>query len=264
MPGMMDTILNLGLNDATAEGLAKKTQNPRFAYDAYRRFIAMYADVALGVKKDKFESALDEARGRVAKAKGIDASRMNTEELKRKVPDAELPAEELKQLVAQFKAIVKKETEKDFPGDPKAQLLGAIDAVFKSWNNHRAVIYRRMNDIPDSWGTACNVQAMVFGNLGETSATGVAFTRDPSTGEKRLYGEWLPNAQGEDVVAGIRTPMPILASRGQEDQSLEHRMPAAYKDLVAICTKLESHFRDMQDLEFTIQDGKLYMQAIRN
>jgi pyruvate, orthophosphate dikinase len=264
MPGMMDTILNLGLNDATAEGLAKRTQNPRFAYDAYRRFLAMYSDVALGVKKEKFDHALDEARVRAAKAKGIDTGRLNSEELKRKVPDAELPAEELKQLVTTFKAIVKAETGKDFPTDPKAQLAGAIEAVFKSWQNHRAVVYRRMNDIPDSWGTACNVQAMVFGNLGETSATGVAFTRDPSTGERRLYGEWLPNAQGEDVVAGIRTPMPILANRGQENQSLEHRMPEAFKDLVAICAKLETHFRDMQDLEFTIQSGKLYMLQCRN
>jgi pyruvate,orthophosphate dikinase len=264
MPGMMDTILNLGLNDATAEGLAKKTQNPRFAYDAYRRFVAMYSEVALGVKKDKFERVLDDVRAKVAKAKGIDASRMNTEEMKRRVPDADLPADELKQAVTAFKKIVKDETGKDFPSDPKVQLLGAIDAVFKSWNNHRAIVYRRMNDIPDTWGTACNVQAMVFGNLGDTSATGVAFTRDPSTGEKRLYGEWLPNAQGEDVVAGIRTPMPILANRGQEDHSLEHRMPGAYKDLVAICAKLESHFRDMQDLEFTIQDGKLYMLQCRS
>jgi pyruvate,orthophosphate dikinase len=264
MPGMMDTILNLGLNDATAEGLAKKTQNPRFAYDAYRRFVAMYADVALGVKKDKFEHALDEARTKLATAKGIDMTRLNSEELKRKVPDSELPADVLKALVATFKAIVKKETGKDFPSDPKMQLWGAVDAVFKSWDNHRAVVYRRMNDIPDAWGTACNVQAMVFGNLGDTSATGVAFTRDPSTGEKRLYGEWLPNAQGEDVVAGIRTPMPILANRGQEKDSLEHRMPEAYKALTAICAKLEAHFHDMQDLEFTIQAGKLYMLQCRS
>ena len=264
MPGMMDTILNLGLNDATAEGLARKTQNPRFAYDAYRRFVAMFADVALGVKKERFELVLDEARSRTAAAKGVDTSRLNNEELKRKVPDADLPAEELKQLVTTFKEIVKKETGKDFPSDPKTQLAGAIAAVFKSWQNHRAVVYRRMNDIPDSWGTACNVQAMVFGNLDETSATGVAFTRDPSTGEKRLYGEWLPNAQGEDVVAGIRTPMAILATRGQESQSLEHRMPEAFKELVAICAKLEAHFRDVQDLEFTIQSGKLYMLQCRS
>ena len=264
MPGMMDTILNLGLNDATAEGLATKTQNPRFAYDAYRRFVAMYSDVALGVKKDHFERALDEARARVAHAKKIDATRMNGEELKRKVPDSDLPAEELKGLVTAFKAIVKKETGKDFPSDPKAQLWGAIEAVFKSWNNHRAIVYRRMNDVPDAWGTACNVQAMVFGNLGDTSATGVAFTRDPSSGEKRLYGEWLPNAQGEDVVAGIRTPMPIVApNKAQAEQSLEARMPQAFKELSEICAKLEKHFRDMQDLEFTIQSGKLYMLQCR-
>jgi pyruvate,orthophosphate dikinase len=264
MPGMMDTILNLGLNDATAEGLAKKTGSPRFAYDAYRRFVAMYGDVALGVKKDKFEHALDEARTKVAASKGIDMTRLNSEELKRKVPDSELPPDALKQLVATFKAIVKKETGKDFPSDPKMQLWGAVVAVFKSWDNHRAVVYRRMNDIPDSWGTACNVQAMVFGNLGDTSATGVAFTRDPSTGEKRLYGEWLPNAQGEDVVAGIRTPMPILANRGQEKDSLEQRMPEAFKELTGICAKLEAHFHDMQDLEFTIQAGKLYMLQCRS
>jgi pyruvate,orthophosphate dikinase len=264
MPGMMDTILNLGLNDATAEGLAKRTQNPRFAYDAYRRFVAMYSDVALGVKKEHFDKALDEVRSKVAREKGVDASRMNSEELKRKIPDSELPADDLKALVATFKAIVKKESGKDFPTDPKAQLLGALDAVFKSWNNHRAIVYRRMHDIPDAWGTACNVQAMVFGNMGDSSATGVAFTRDPSTGEKRLYGEWLPNAQGEDVVAGIRTPMPILPNRGQEKDSLEQRMPEAHKILVGICQKLEQHFRDMQDLEFTIQDGKLYMLQCRN
>jgi pyruvate,orthophosphate dikinase len=264
MPGMMDTILNLGLNDATAEGLAKKTQNARFAYDAYRRFVAMYADVALGVKKEHFEHALDDARLRVAKAKSIDTTRMNSEELKRKLPDSELPAEELKQLVTSFKAIVKKETGKDFPSDPKAQLWGAIEAVFKSWNNHRAIVYRRMHDVPDDWGTACNVQAMVFGNLGDTSATGVAFTRDPSTGERRIYGEWLPNAQGEDVVAGIRTPMPLVApNKAQAEQSLEARMPEPFKELSAICQKLELHFRDMQDLEFTIQSGKLYMLQCR-
>jgi pyruvate,orthophosphate dikinase len=268
MPGMMDTILNLGLNDATAEGMAKRTQNPRFVYDAYRRFVSMYSDVALGVKKEHFEHALEEARGRVAKTKGIDTTRINTEELKRKVPDSELPAEELKALVGIFKGIVEKQTGKPFPSEPKAQLWGAIEAVFGSWMNQRAIVYRRMNDIPDSWGTACNVQAMVFGNLGETSATGVAFTRDPSTGEKRLYGEWLPNAQGEDVVAGIRTPMPLSDGpnneKGREHESLEHRMPAAHADLVKIADKLEAHFHDMQDLEFTIQDGKLYMLQCRS
>ena len=263
MPGMMDTILNLGMNDAVAEGLAKKTNNPRFAYDAYRRFIAMYADVALGVKKTLFEQAFDEARGRLAAERGIDVTRINSEELKRKLPDAEVPEGELKKVVLAYKAIVKKETGKDFPTDPKAQLFGAIDAVFQSWNNHRALVYRRMHDIPDTWGTACTVQAMVFGNLGDTSATGVAFTRDPSTGENKLYGEWLPNAQGEDVVAGIRTPMPLRTAPAQEQPSLEQKMPEAFKELSAICQKLEKHFRDMQDVEFTVQGGKLFMLQCR-
>ncbi|MDB5216420.1 MAG: Pyruvate,phosphate dikinase, partial [Myxococcaceae bacterium] len=209
MPGMMDTILNLGLNDETMKGLAERTGNARFALDAYRRFIAMYSDVALGVKRDNFEAALDEARGRVGKDKGIDATRLNAEELRRKVTDADIPEAELVKVVARFKEIVKEKTGQDFPTDPKKQLWGAIEAVFHSWSNHRAVVYRKMHDIPESWGTACNVQAMVFGNLGDTSATGVAFTRDPSTGERILYGEWLPNAQGEDVVAGTRTPMPL-------------------------------------------------------
>ena len=196
MPVMMDTILNLGLNDAVTRGLAKKTNNPRFAYDAYRRFIAMYADVALGVQRTLFDQAVEDARGRLATARGIDVTRINAEELKRRLPDAELPAEEWEHIATTFLAIVKKETGKDFPSDPRAQLAGAIGAVFGSWNNHRAVVYRRMNEIPDSWGTACTVQAMVFGNLGDTSATGVAFSRNPATGEKKLYGEWLPNAQG--------------------------------------------------------------------
>lgn len=278
MPGMMDTILNLGLNEATCRGLAERTKNPRFALDAYRRFIAMYADVALGVSREHFEHALDEARGRVAKEKGIDASRLNAEELRRKVTDADIPEGELVKVVAAFKAIVKDKTGSDFPEDPRAQLWGAIGAVFESWNNHRAIVYRRMHDIPDTWGTACNVQAMVFGNLGDTSATGVAFTRDPSTGERVLYGEWLPNAQGEDVVAGIRTPMPIRAedprlakgaggagaSEQRANDSLERRMPDAFRTLVSIGEKLEQHFRDMQDLEFTIQDGKLFMLQCRS
>jgi pyruvate,orthophosphate dikinase len=264
MPGMMDTILNLGLNDETAAGLAKRTNNPRFAYDAYRRFISMHASVALGVKKEHFDQAFEEARGRVAQARGIDRTRMNAEELKRKLPDSEVPVEELKQVVLRFKEIVKKETGHDFPADPRAQLWTAIEAVFKSWGNQRAVFYRRMHDIPDDWGTACNVQAMVFGNLGDSSATGVAFSRDPSTGEKRVYGEWLPNAQGEDVVAGIRTPMPILPRPGgRGEESLEQKMPSAFKELVGVCAKLEAHFRDMQDLEFTIQEGKLYMLQCR-
>ena len=263
MPGMMDTILNLGLNDAVAEGLAARTKSPRFAYDAYRRFVAMHASIALGVSREPFEHALDETRARVATAKGIDRTRLNAEELKRAVPDSDIPAEELRALVTRFKAIVKKETGRDFPTDPREQLWQAIEAVFKSWNNHRAIVYRRMHDIPDDWGTACNVQAMVFGNLGETSATGVAFTRDPSTGEKKLYGEWLPNAQGEDVVAGIRTPLPIRSVGRGPDLSLETRMPDAYRELSRIAATLEKHFRDMQDLEFTIQDGKLYMLQCR-
>jgi pyruvate,orthophosphate dikinase len=260
MPGMMDTILNLGLNDETMKGLAERTGNARFALDAYRRFIAMYSDVALGVKRDNFEAALDEARGRVGKDKGIDATRLNAEELRRKVTDADIPEAELVKVVARFKEIVKEKTGKDFPTDPKAQLWGAIEAVFHSWSNHRAVVYRKMHDIPESWGTACNVQAMVFGNLGDTSATGVAFTRDPSTGERILYGEWLPNAQGEDVVAGTRTPMPLRTA----DNSLEKLMPEPFEQLVQIAAKLEKHFRDLQDLEFTIQEGKLYMLQCRS
>ena len=265
MPGMMDTILNLGMNAAVAEGLAKKTGNPRFVFDSYRRFIAMYADVALGVSKALFERAVEEARGRTAKAKGIDVTRINAEELKRRLPDAELPAEEWKLIAAEFLEIVKKATGKDFPSDPKEQLAGAIDAVFRSWKNHRAVIYRRMNDIPDTWGTACSVQGMVFGNMGDTSATGVAFSRDPSSGEKKLYGEWLPNAQGEDVVAGIRTPLPLSGKESKDPThpSLQQKMPEAYEELAKTCAKLESHFRDMQDVEFTIQTGKLYMLQCR-
>ena len=265
MPGMMDTILNLGLNDTTAKGLIERTQNPRFVYDAYRRFVAMYADVALDVKREHFERALDEVRAVIAKDKNIDATRLNAEELRRTVTDADIPAEHLEKLVATFKGIVKEHTNKDFPEDPKEQLWWAIRAVFGSWMNPRAIVYRKMNDIPESWGTACNIQAMVFGNLGDTSATGVAFTRDPSTGERALYGEWLPNAQGEDVVAGIRTPMPICAIPGKdEEKALERLMPEAFKTLVSIANRLEKHFRDMQDLEFTIQDGQLFMLQCRS
>ena len=264
MPGMMDTILNLGLNDATAKGLVERTGNKRFVFDAYRRFVAMYADVALGVSREYFEHALDEVRARIAKDRGIDATRLNGEELRRKVTDADIPADALEELVGTFKAIVKDKTKKDFPDDPKEQLWWAIRAVFNSWMNQRAIVYRKMHDIPESWGTACNIQAMVFGNLGETSATGVAFTRDPSTGERVLYGEWLPNAQGEDVVAGIRTPMPIRVTGKNDDESLERRMPEAFKTLVSIGARLEKHFRDMQDLEFTIQEGHLYMLQCRS
>src|SRR5579872_3898745 len=264
MPGMMDTILNLGMNDAVAEGLAARTASPRFAFDAYRRFVAMHAGIALGVPREPFEEALDLARARVAAAKSIDRTRLNAEELKRAVPDADIPADELRMLVKAFKGAVRKETGRDFPADAREQLWQAISAVFKSWNNHRAVVYRRMHEIPDDWGTACNVQAMVFGNLGETSATGVAFTRDPSTGDKELYGEWLPNAQGEDVVAGIRTPLPIRASGRSGTDALEAKMPDAFRELERIASTLERHFRDMQDLEFTIQSGKLYMLQCRN
>ncbi|MEO8796570.1 MAG: pyruvate, phosphate dikinase, partial [Polyangiaceae bacterium] len=261
MPGMMDTILNLGLNDETAEGLAKKSDDARFAYDAYRRFITMYSEVALGLHREPFDQALERVRLKVAEAKGVDTSRSNSEELKRKVPDSDIPADDLKALVVELKALVKKESGSDFPADARVQLQGAIRAVFESWNNHRAIVYRRMQDIPDSWGTACTIQAMVFGNLGDTSATGVAFTRNPSTGEKKLFGEWLPNAQGEDVVAGIRTPLHI---DGDEADTLEKKMPAPFKMLTGICDKLEAHFHDMQDLEFTIQNGKLYMLQCRS
>jgi pyruvate,orthophosphate dikinase len=264
MPGMMDTILNLGLNEATAKALVERTGNKRFVYDAYRRFVAMYADVALGVSREHFEHVLDETRAKIAADRKIDTSRLNSEELRRKVTDAEIPADDLEALVGKFKAIVKEKTKKPFPEDPKEQLWWAIRAVFNSWTNHRAVVYRKMHDIPESWGTACNVQAMVFGNLGDTSATGVAFTRDPATGERVLYGEWLPNAQGEDVVAGIRTPMPIRATPKNAEESLEKRMPDAFKTLVSIGARLEKHFRDMQDLEFTIQDGQLYMLQCRS
>jgi pyruvate,orthophosphate dikinase len=277
MPGMMDTILNLGLTDAIADALAARTGNARFAFDAYRRFLSMHSTVALGVNREPFDRALEEVRARVATARGIDRTRLNAEELKRRVPDADLPADELRALGATYRAIVKRETGRDFPNDAREQLWQAIAAVFESWNNHRAVVYRRMHDIPHDWGTACNVQAMVFGNLGDTSATGVAFTRDPSTGDKKLYGEWLPNAQGEDVVAGIRTPLPLRPPRGRTgsaaeapgaagnkaDESLEARMPESYAELARIAETLERHFRDMQDLEFTIQSGKLYMLQCR-
>jgi len=239
MPGMMDTILNLGLNDQVVEAFAAKTQNPRFAYDSYRRFIQMYSDVVMEVGKKYFEELIDEMKH----AKGITL-------------DTDLTADDLKELANQFKAEYKAKLGQDFPQDAKAQLMGAIKAVFRSWNNDRAIYYRRMNDIPGSWGTAVNVQSMVFGNMGDTSGTGVAFTRNPSTGEKKLYGEFLMNAQGEDVVAGIRTPQTI-------DQ-LRDIMPEVYSQFVDIANKLETHYRDMQDMEFTIEDKTLYMLQTRN
>ncbi|MCL2631078.1 MAG: pyruvate, phosphate dikinase, partial [Firmicutes bacterium] len=239
MPGMMDTILNLGLNDMAAEGLANRTGNPRFAYDCYRRFIQMYSDVVVGVGKSFFEKIIDEVKER----KGIKL-------------DTELTAEDLKELIGEYKAFYKAEKGSEFPQDPKVQLIGATEAVFKSWNNHRAIVYRRMHDIPGEWGTAVNIQSMVFGNMGDTSGTGVAFTRNPSTGENKLYGEYLMNAQGEDVVAGIRTPNPIA--------QLEQSNPRVYNEFVAITKKLEKHYKDMQDMEFTIEDGTLYMLQTRN
>jgi len=239
MPGMMDTILNLGLNDVVVEGLAKLTNNPRFAYDSYRRFIHMFSDVVMGIEKNKFEHLLEEMK----KNKGVKL-------------DTELDANDLKQLVEQYKELYKKEIGTEFPQDPKEQLIKAVEAVFRSWNNPRAIYYRRMNDIPSDWGTAVNVQEMVYGNMGEDSGTGVAFTRNPSTGEKKLYGEFLMNAQGEDVVAGIRTPQSI-------DQ-LKETNPAAYEQFVKIANILEKHYRDMQDMEFTIERGKLFMLQTRN
>ena len=239
MPGMMDTILNLGLNEKVVEVMAKKSNNPRWAWDCYRRFIQMYSDVVMEVGKKYFEQLIDEMKEK----KGVKQ-------------DVELTADDLKELASQFKAEYKAKIGNDFPDDPKEQLMGAIKAVFRSWDNPRAIYYRRMNDIPSSWGTAVNVQMMVFGNLGDTSGTGVAFTRSPSTGEKKLFGEFLMNAQGEDVVAGVRTPQTI-------DQ-LAQVMPEAYAQFVKICAKLENHYRDMQDMEFTIEDKKLYMLQTRN
>ncbi len=239
MPGMMDTILNLGLNDVAVEGLAKLTNNPRFAYDSYRRFIQMFSDVVMDVPKPKFEHILDAVK----------------EENHVKY-DTELTAENLQEVIKRYKALYKAEKGTEFPQDPKVQLLEAIKAVFRSWDNPRANVYRRLNEIPGNWGTAVNVQEMVFGNMGDDSGTGVAFTRNPSTGEAKLYGEFLMNAQGEDVVAGIRTPQPI-------DQ-LKQTQPAVYEQFVGIANTLEKHYRDMQDMEFTIERGKLFMLQTRN
>ena len=239
MPGMMDTILNLGMNDEVVAGVEKLTGNARFAYDSYRRFIQMYADVVMGLSKARFEEIIDE----VKKEKGIS-------------DDLDLDAEDMKTLVQRFKAFYEEELKEPFPSDPRMQLFGAIEAVFRSWNNPRAIYYRKMNDIPGSWGTAVNVQMMVFGNMGNDCGTGVAFTRNPATGENKLYGEFLMNAQGEDVVAGIRTPQHI-------DQ-LKEVAPQAYHKFVEICGILEDHYRNMQDMEFTIEKGKLFMLQTRN
>ena len=240
MPGMMDTILNLGLNDIAVEGFAKKTGNPRFAYDSYRRFIQMYSDVVMEVPKSFFEKKIDEMKEKL----GV-------------TYDTELTAENLKELAEQFKDVYKEAMNgEEFPQGPKDQLMGAVKAVFRSWDNPRAIVYRRMNDIPGDWGTAVNVQTMVFGNKGDTSGTGVAFTRNPSTGEKGIFGEYLINAQGEDVVAGVRTPQPIT--------QLEKDLPDCYKQFMELAMNLENHFHDMQDMEFTIEEGKLYFLQTRN
>ena len=239
MPGMMDTILNLGLNEDVVAVIAAKSNNPRWAWDCYRRFIQMYSDVVMEVGKKYFEQLIDQMKAK----RGV-------------TQDVELTAEDLKELAGQFKAEYKSKIGQDFPTDPKEQLMGAIKAVFRSWNNPRAIVYRRMNDIPGSWGTAVNVQSMAFGNMGDDCGTGVAFTRNPATGEKKLMGEFLTNAQGEDVVAGVRTPMPI-------DQMAE-KFPEAYAQFVDVCKTLEDHYRDMQDMEFTVEHGKLYMLQTRN
>ncbi len=239
MPGMMDTILNLGLNEDVVETMAAKSGNPRWAYDCYRRFIQMYSDVVMEVGKKYFEQLIDEMK----EAKGV-------------TQDVDLTAEDLKTLAEQFKAEYKSKIGSDFPSDPKEQLMGAVEAVFRSWDNPRANIYRRDNDIPYSWGTAVNVQMMAFGNMGDNCGTGVAFTRDPATGARGLMGEFLTNAQGEDVVAGVRTPMPIA--------EMAEKFPAAFKQFNEVCAILENHYRDMQDMEFTVEDGKLYMLQTRN
>ena len=243
MPGMMDTILNLGLNEETVRALVRRTGNPRFAYDSYRRFLQMYADVVLGVETHPFEKLIDERKG----AKGVRL-------------DTDLDAGDMEGIAESFLTLVKKTTGNHFPADPWKQLWGAIGAVSKSWNNRRAIEYRRIHGISGDWGTAVNVQAMVFGNMGDDCATGVAFTRDPSTGERRFFGEYLQNAQGEDVVAGIRTPQPV----NNNSVSLEKKMPEAYRTLITIQEKLERHFRDMQDIEFTIQKGKVWMLQTRS
>ncbi len=239
MPGMMDTILNLGMNDEVVETIAERTNNPRFAYDSYRRFIQMFGDVVMGVSKKTFETIIDEMK----KEKGVTL-------------DTELCEKDMKEMVAKFKVYYKESVGEDFPQDPKDQLMKSVIAVFRSWNNERAIYYRRMNDIPSDWGTAVNVQMMVFGNMGDDCGTGVAFTRNPATGENKLFGEFLINAQGEDVVAGVRTPQTI-------DQ-LKEIMPEVFEEFVGYCDKLEKHYKDMQDMEFTIEESKLYILQTRN
>src|SRR5687767_586543 len=248
MPGMMDTILNLGLNDETVQGLATSSGDERFALDSYRRFIQMYSDVVLEIDREHFEHELVALRDRA----GVKT-------------DAEIPAAALRELVTTYKSIVSERGGREFPQDVQDQLWGAIGAVFNSWNNQRAITYRKLNAIPDDWGTAVNVQSMVFGNMGDDCATGVAFTRNPSTGEKKFFGEYLPNAQGEDVVAGIRTPLPISKAQaiGVAETSLQEAMPEVYAQLEEVYRKLEAHFRDMQDIEFTIEAGKLYLLQTR-
>ena len=239
MPGMMDTILNLGLNEDVVEVIAKKSNNPRWAWDCYRRFIQMYSDVVMEVGKKYFEELIDKMKAE----RGV-------------TYDVELTADDLKELAGQFKAEYKEKIGQDFPDDPKEQLMGAVKAVFRSWDNPRANVYRRDNDIPYSWGTAVNVQSMAFGNMGDDCGTGVAFTRDPATGEKKLMGEFLINAQGEDVVAGVRTPMPIA--------KMAEEFPEAFEQFQNVCQTLENHYRDMQDMEFTVENKKLYMLQTRN
>ena len=238
-PGMMDTILNLGLNEDVVDVMSKRSGNPRWAWDCYRRFIQMYSDVVMEVGKKYFEELIDKMK----EDRGVSQ-------------DVELTADDLKELASQFKAEYKAKIGRDFPTDPKEQLMGAVEAVFRSWDNPRANVYRRDNDIPYSWGTAVNVQMMAFGNMGDDCGTGVAFTRDPATGEKGLMGEFLVNAQGEDVVAGVRTPMPIA--------EMAEKFPAAFEEFNKGCAILEDHYRDMQDMEFTVEAGKLYMLQTRN
>ena len=248
MPGMMDTILNLGLNDETVEGLAKSTGNERFAWDSYRRFIQMFGNVVMGIPHEKFEKILEKKKEEVGAKE-----------------DVELSAQDLKEVVKEYKELVKRETGREFPQDPYQQLKMAIKAVFDSWNNPRAIKYREINKIPEDYGTAVNIVAMVFGNMGETSGTGVAFTRNPSTGENVFYGEYLKNAQGEDVVAGIRTPQPLTKAQksSPEQVSLEEEFPEVYQELLKVRDILEKHYRDMQDIEFTIENGRLWMLQTR-